>query len=97
MDDLPISFCWTTPKMKKNGTCITYCFSFIRDPTNYHVLHAGVKYFGKYSNLRAMRTSLRKTAVERLLKKPIISSVCTFYDISPPLPSVCTMYIVHYM
>ena len=76
MDDLPISFCWTTPKMKKNGTCITYCFSFIRDPTNYHVLHAGVKYFGKYSNLRAMRTSLRKTAVERLLKKPIISSVC---------------------
>lgn len=76
MDDLPVSFCWTTPKMKKNGTCITYCFAFIRDPKNFHVLHAGVKYFGKYSNLRKMRSSLRKTAVERLLKKPIISSVC---------------------
>jgi hypothetical protein len=76
MDDLPVSFCWTTPKMKQNGNCITYCFAFIRDPKNFHVLHAGVKYFGKYSNLRAMRTSLRKTAVERLLKKPIISSVC---------------------
>jgi hypothetical protein len=76
MDDLPVSFCWTTPKMKQNGTCITYCFAFIRNSTTYHVLHAGVKYFGKYSNLRAMRTSLRKTAVERLLKKPIISSVC---------------------
>ena len=76
MDDLPVSFCWTTPKMKQNGNCITYCFSFIRAPTTYHVLHAGVKYFGKYSNLRTMRPSLRKTAVERLLKKPIISSVC---------------------
>ena len=76
MDDLPISFCWTTPKMKQNGTCITYCFSFIRDLKSFHVLHAGVKYFGKYSNLRKMRPSLRKTAVERLLKKPIISSVC---------------------
>lgn len=76
MDDLPISFCWTTPKMKQNGNCITYCFAFIRDPKNFHVLHAGVKYFGKYSNLRTMRPSLRKTAVERLLKKPIISSVC---------------------
>ena len=76
MDDLPVSFCWTTPKMKQNGTCITYCFAFIRNPKNFHVLHAGVKYFGKYSNFRAMRPSLRKTAVERLLKKPIISSVC---------------------
>lgn len=76
MNDLPVSFCWTTPKMKKNGTCVTYCFAFIRSPTSYHVLHAGVKYFGKYSNLRKMRSSLRKTAVERLLKKPIISSVC---------------------
>lgn len=76
MDDLPVSFTWTTPKMKANGTCITYCFAFIRDPKSFHVLHAGVKYFGKYSNLRTMRPSLRKTAVERLLKKPIISSVC---------------------
>ena len=76
MDDLPVSFCWTTPKMKANGTCTTYCFSFIRDSKSLHVLHAGVKYFGKYSNLRTMRPSLRKTAVERLLKKPIISSVC---------------------
>jgi hypothetical protein len=76
MDDLPVSFSWTTPKMKQNGTCVTYCFAFIRDPKNFHVLHAGVKYFGKYSNLRTMRPSLRKTAVERLLKKPIISSVC---------------------
>ena len=76
MDNLPISFCWTTPKMKQNGTCITYCFAFIRDPKTFHVLHTGVKYFGKYSNLRKMRPSLRKTAVERLLKKPIISSVC---------------------
>lgn len=76
MDDLPVSFSWTTPKMKANGTCITYCFAFVRDPKTFHVLHAGVKYFGKYSNLRKMRPSLRKTAVERLLKKPIISSVC---------------------
>ena len=76
MDDLPVSFTWTTPKMKQNGTCITYCFAFIRDPKTFHVLHAGVKYYGKYSNLRKMRPSLRKTAVERLLKKPIISSVC---------------------
>lgn len=76
MDDLPVSFSWTTPKMKQNGTCITYCFAFIRDPKTFHVLHAGVKYFGKYSNLRTMRPSLRKTAIERLLKKPIISSVC---------------------
>ena len=76
MDDLPISFCWTTPKMKQNGNCITYCFAFIRDPKTFHVLHTGVKYFGKYSNLGTMRPSLRKTAVERLLKKPIISSVC---------------------
>jgi len=76
MDDLPVSFSWTTPKIKANGSCITYCFAFIRDPKTFHVLHAGVKYFGKYSNLRKMRPSLRKTAVERLLKKPIISSVC---------------------
>jgi len=76
MDDLPVSFSWTTPKMKQNGNCITYCFAFIRDPKTFHVLHAGVKYYGKYSNLRTMRPSLRKTAVERLLKKPIISSVC---------------------
>jgi len=76
MDDLPVSFTWTTPKIKKNGTCTTYCFAFIRDPKTFHVLYAGVKYFGKYSNLRTMRPSLRKTAVERLLKKPIISSVC---------------------
>ena len=76
MDDLPVSFSWTTPKMKANGTCITYCFAFVRDPKTFYVLHAGVKYFGKYSNLRKMRPSLRKTAVERLLKKPIISSVC---------------------
>ncbi len=76
MEDLPISFSWTIPKIKANGTCITYCFAFIRDPKTFYVLHAGVKYFGKYSNLKSMRPCLRKTAVERLLKKPIISSVC---------------------
>jgi hypothetical protein len=76
MEDLPISFSWTRPKVKADGNCITYCFAFIRDPKTYAVLHAGVKYFGKYSDLKKNRSSLRKTAIERLLKKPIYSSIC---------------------
>jgi hypothetical protein len=76
MEDLPISFSWIPPKVKADGNCITYCFAFIRDPKTHIVLHAGVKYFGKYSDLKKNRLSLRKTAIERLLKKPIYSSVC---------------------
>jgi len=71
MEDLPVSFSWIYPKIKTDGTCVAYCFAYIRDPKTYNVLYAGVKYNGNYCDLKKFKKNLRKTAIERLYKKPI--------------------------
>ena len=73
MEDLPVTFSWVYPKFKTDGECTVYCFAYIRDPKNYHVLYAGVKYKGLFSDLKAFKSSLRRTALERLKRKPIFS------------------------
>lgn len=71
MEDLPVSFTWISPKGNRDGDYNCYCFAYIRDPKTYNVLYAGVKFNGKFSELKNFKKSLRKTAVERLRKKPI--------------------------
>ena len=72
MEDLPVSFSWVYPSVK-NGICTAYCFAYVRDPKNYNVLYAGVKYEGKINELNNFRIKLRRTAVKRLLRKPIFA------------------------
>lgn len=76
MEDIPVSFSWVYPKIHPNGNCIAYCFAYIRDSKNYSVLYAGVKYNGLYSELKSLKNKLRRTALERLYKKPIYSNFC---------------------
>lgn len=71
MEELQVSFSWIYPKIKSNGKCNAYCFAYIRDPKTYSVLYSGVKFTGLFSDLKHYKSSLRKTAVERLYKKPI--------------------------
>jgi len=71
-EDLPVSISWSYPRIK-NDKCTAYCFAYVRDPKTFNVLYAGVKYEGNFSNLKEYKASLRKTAVERLIKKPIYS------------------------
>lgn len=73
MEDLPVSFAWIPHQFKNDGSCITYCFAYIRDPKTYNVIYAGVKYKGKFCDLKFYKKSLRKTAIERLKKKPIFA------------------------
>jgi len=72
MEDLPVSITWVYPSIK-DGECIAYCFAYVRDPKKNNILYAGVKYEGRTCDLRSFRSSLRKTACERLIKKPIFA------------------------
>lgn len=72
MEDLPVSITWVYPSIK-DGNCVAYCFAYVRDPKKNNILYAGVKYEGKTCDLKKYRPSLRKTACERLIKKPIFS------------------------
>ena len=74
MGDLPVSFSWISPKSSSSSNFVTYCFAYIRDPKTYDILYAGVKYEGLFSYLKSYKSSLRKTAVERLLRRPIYAN-----------------------
>jgi len=76
MEDIPISFSWIYPKLKDKENFSAYCFAFIRDSKTYNVLYAGVKYSGRFSELKKNKPFLRKTAIERLKKKPIFANFC---------------------
>ena len=71
MEDIPVLFTWVYPKIRSDGSCIAYCFAYVRDPKNYSILYAGVKYNGQFSELSRLRCGLRRTALERLYKKPV--------------------------
>jgi len=69
-ENYPISFCWYYPKTT-NTECTAYCFAYIRDKETGECLYAGVKYEGEKHKLRNFKACLRKTAIERLISKPI--------------------------
>lgn len=73
MEDLQISFSWIYPSVK-NGNCVAYCFAYVRDPKTYNTLYAGVKYEGGINELTDFRPKLRRTAIERLVTKPIFAT-----------------------
>lgn len=70
MKENQISFCWYYPKINKT-TCTAYCYAYIRDRNTGDSLYAGVKYEGDKSRLKHFKPCLRKTAIERLINKPI--------------------------
>lgn len=75
MEDIPVSFSWIYPKNKSESKFTAYCFAYIRDSKTYNTLYAGVKFTGKISDLKFYKPSLRKTAIERLIEKPIFAIV----------------------
>ena len=70
--DSPVSFTWAYPKYSdKGGDLIAYCFAYVKDNENHGVLYAGVKYQGDKGKFGVYKEYLRRTAVIRLIKKPI--------------------------
>ena len=65
-----VSFCWCFPKVD-NNTCEAYCYAYVREFESGNCIYAGVKYEGSKFDLKKYKCHLRKTAIERLLKKPI--------------------------
>ena len=71
-ENYPISFCWYYPKVTKTS-CTAYCYAYIRDKESGECLYAGVKYEGEKHKLKDFKPCLRKTAIERLITKPIFA------------------------
>lgn len=70
--DSPVSFTWAYPKYSdKGGDLVAYCFAYVKDSENHGILYAGVKYQGDKGKFGLYKEHLRRTAVIRLIRKPI--------------------------